>query len=186
MSISLAQQLVASEEWGYDVVYLPEVKHHTYTQNSLRCTPCPEQTGLRQHRKRLLRGRKKEKLRRRRVWYLTFDTNWSLLVHAVTRRMDVVVKRTSFHDSHLHWTLGIAQLVQCPTEMPGASLTQVQVPGRARDFSLPESTFCADSLTVSIQAPCAVTCINICAHVKNLKHLQPYNCLDTEKYCKCW
>ena len=167
MSISLAQQLVASEEWVYDDVYLPEVKHHTYTQKSLRCTPCPEQTGLRQHRQRLRRGRKKEKSGRRRLWYLTFDTCWSLLVHAVTRRMDVVVKHTSFQDSHLHWKLGIAQLVECPTEKPGASLTQVQVPRTARDYSLPESTFRADSYSVHTGPMCSYMHQHLCARQKS-------------------
>ena len=38
------------------------------------------------------------------------------------------------------------------------------------------------SLTVSVQPPCAIACINICAHVKNPKHWQPYHCLDERKY----
>ena len=46
-------------------------------------------------------------------------------------------------------------------------LMQVRVPGAARDFFLPESTLSADSLTVSIQPQCAVTCINVHAHIKN-------------------
>ena len=47
----------------------------------------------------------------------------------------------------------------------GAILTRVRVPGATRDC-LPESAFSADSLTVSVQPPCAIACINICAHVK--------------------
>ena len=40
---------------------------------------------------------------------------------------------------------------------------------------LPELAFSAVSpLTVSVQPPCAIACINICAHVKNPKHWQPY------------
>ena len=31
---------------------------------------------------------------------------------------------------------------------------------------LPVSTFSADTLSVSVQPPCAVACISICAHVK--------------------
>ena len=38
-----------------------------------------------------------------------------------------------------------------------------------------ESTSSADSLTVSAQPPCAIVCINICAHVKNPKRWQPTN-----------
>ena len=49
-------------------------------------------------------------------------------------------------------------------------------------FFLPEPTFSADSLTVSVEASCAVACINICAHVKEPKHWQPYLCLDTRKH----
>ena len=47
---------------------------------------------------------------------------------------------------------------------------------------LPESTFSADSLTLSVQPSCAITRINICAHVEDPKHWQPYLCLDTRKY----
>ena len=63
-------------------------------------------------------------------------------------------------------------MVQRPTEKPGAILTRVPVPDSAKDF-LPETTSSADSLTVSVQPPCAMTCINICAHVKNPQHWQP-------------
>ena len=38
-------------------------------------------------------------------------------------------------------------------------------------------------LTVSVQPPCAIARINICAHVKNPKHWQPYHCLDLGKCC---
>ena len=31
---------------------------------------------------------------------------------------------------------------------------------------------------VSVQSPRAVACINICVHVINPKHGQPYHCLD--------
>ena len=51
---------------------------------------------------------------------------------------------------------------------------QIQVPGVARDFS-PLSTFSANSLTVSAQPQCAIACINICVHVKNPRHCQPYH-----------
>ena len=64
-------------------------------------------------------------------------------------------------------TLGawIAQLVECPTEKPGAILTQVRVPGATRDFSPSVNFQCR--LTVSIQPPCSLTRINICEHVTN-------------------
>ena len=50
-----------------------------------------------------------------------------------------------------------------------------------------QSTFSADSLTVSIQPLCAITCIKFCVHIKNPKHWQShtYQCLVTvtQLYC---
>ena len=41
----------------------------------------------------------------------------------------------------------------------------------------------ADSLTVSVQPPCAMACLNICAHVNDPKHWQQYyHCSETLKY----
>ena len=77
---------------------------------------------------------------------------------------------------------GIAQWVERPTENPDAILMQVRIPGVAFFFSFPQSAFSADFLTVSVQSPCAIACINFCAHVKNPKHWQPYFCLDARKY----
>ena len=54
--------------------------------------------------------------------------------------------------------VGVAQLVERQTEKPVAILTRVQVPVRQIIF-LPESASSADSLTVSVQPPCAVACI---------------------------
>ena len=70
--------------------------------------------------------------------------------------------------------VGIVQLVECPTEKPSAKLTRVRVPGAARDFFLTQLTFSADSLTVSVQPPCAITRINICAYVKCPKQWYAY------------
>ena len=55
------------------------------------------------------------------------------------------------------------------------------IPWCGKGFFVPESTFSADSLTVSAKPSCAVACINICAHVKDSKHWQPYLFLDTRK-----
>ena len=46
------------------------------------------------------------------------------------------------------WGRDVAQLVEHRTTTPP---TQVRFPGAARDFFLPESTFSADSLTVSVR-----------------------------------
>ena len=85
----------------------------------------------------------------------------------------------------VHYIAGIALLVERPTEKPGAILTRVRVPGAARDFFLPESATSADSLTVSLQPPCAIGCIstNFCARVKQF---QTVHCLDTQKHCTLW
>ena len=40
-----------------------------------------------------------------------------------------------------------------------------------RGTFLSESTSCADCLTVSVQPPCAIACINICAQVINFQAL---------------
>ena len=44
----------------------------------------------------------------------------------------------------------------------------------------------ANSLAVSVQLPCAIARINICAHVKKSKLWQPYHYLNTQKYCTRW
>ena len=49
-------------------------------------------------------------------------------------------------------------MVALPTKKPDEILTRVRVPGAASFFSLPESTFSADSLAVSVQPPFAITC----------------------------
>ena len=78
---------------------------------------------------------------------------------------------------------GIAQRVDHPTRKPGAILMCRFESQVWQGTFLPESASSADSLMGSAQPPCAIACINICAHVKNLKHWQPYHCLDTQKYC---
>ena len=55
-----------------------------------------------------------------------------------------------------------------------------------QEIFLPESNSSAASLTVSVKPPCAITYINICAHLKNPKNWQPYPCLDTGKYYTHW
>ena len=59
---------------------------------------------------------------------------------------------------------------------------QVRVHCAARDF-FSQSQLPGHSLTVFTQPPCAIACINICAHIKNPIHWQPYHYLDTWKYC---
>ena len=56
-------------------------------------------------------------------------------------------------------------------------------PRYSKGFFPQESSFSADSLTVSAQPHCAIAYINISVHVKSPKHRQPYHCLDTRKYC---
>ena len=80
---------------------------------------------------------------------------------------------------------GMVQLVERPTEKPGAILTRIRIPDSARFLCccccfLPESTQLQTPLKVSAQLPCAIACINICAHVTNPEHWLPYHCLDTQ------
>ena len=55
-----------------------------------------------------------------------------------------------------------AQLIERPVEKPGAIRMRVRVPGDARDFSPRVMASGADSLTVSVQPPCAITCLSVC------------------------
>ena len=68
----------------------------------------------------------------------------------------------------------LAQLVERPTEKPGAILPRVRALGEARDFS-------ASQLSVLLRCPCNRMHKHLCAHVKNHKHWQPHHCLDTPK-----
>ena len=101
-------------------------------------------------------------------------TTKSALAHFTHLRLDSKVSSRP-----LNSRVAVAQSVERRSDTP---LTQVQLPGAARDF-LPESTFSAHSLTVSAQPSCAAACTNISAHVKDPKHWQPYHCLETGKYC---
>ena len=75
----------------------------------------------------------------------------------------------------------MAQLVECPTEKPGAILMWVLVPGAARDFSPRVNNQCRLSV-LSIQPPCEIACINICVHIKNPECWQPYLPLFVKYY----
>ena len=57
----------------------------------------------------------------------------------------------------------VAQSVEHRT---GTLPTQNRFPGVARDFS-PRVNFQCRLLRVSVHPPCAIACINICAHVKD-------------------
>ena len=63
----------------------------------------------------------------------------------------------------------IGQLVERRTGKPGAILTPGRFPSAARDFSPGVNFLCRLSFGVRA-APCAVECINICAHVNNPEH----------------
>ena len=75
---------------------------------------------------------------------------------------------------------GIAQLVERPTEKPGAVPTRVRVPGEVKDFS-PRVSFQCRLLRCPYSPPCAIACINICTLVKNSTHWQPYHCFGHTK-----
>ena len=86
------------------------------------------------------------------------------------------------------WDGDIAQLLEHRT---GTPLTQVRFPGAARFvclfvFSLPESTFSADSLTWVRTPPCAIACNNICAHLKDpVVHVRVRWIVETLKHPAC-
>ena len=66
----------------------------------------------------------------------------------------------------------IAQLAERPTGKPKCNTDAGSSPRCGKGF-FSQSTFSADPITVSVQPPCAIACINSCAHVKNPKHRQP-------------
>ena len=66
----------------------------------------------------------------------------------------------------------------------GTILTRLRFPSATRNFS--PSHLLVQTLTVLVQPLRAITCTNICAHVKTPKHWQPYHCFDTQKYYTHW
>ena len=77
----------------------------------------------------------------------------------------------------------VAQLVQLRTDTP---LTQVRVPGAKGDFFSPRVNFrCRLSYGVRTP-PCAIACIYICAHVKDLVvHVRVRWIVETLKHSAC-
>ena len=71
-------------------------------------------------------------------------------------------------------------LVERPTVKSGAVNARSTSPAW-RGIFLPESTFSADSLTVSVQPLSAIACLDTCAHVQNPKHWQPYTIVWTHE-----
>ena len=54
-------------------------------------------------------------------------------------------------------------------QMEAAKSNVSSTPPKGKGF-FSQSTFIADSLSVFMQPPCTITCINICVHIKNPKH----------------
>ena len=54
-------------------------------------------------------------------------------------------------------------------QVEAAKSSVSSTPPRGKGF-FSQSTFIADSLSVFMQSPCTITCINICVHIKNPKH----------------
>ena len=76
----------------------------------------------------------------------------------------------------------VAQLVGLRT---GTPLTQVRFSGAARDFSPRVNFQCRLSYSVRTP-PCATTCINICAHVKDpVVHVRVRWTMETLKHPAC-
>ena len=75
---------------------------------------------------------------------------------------------------------GIAQLVDRRTEQPCAILTRVRVPGVAKGVFSQSRRSMQTLLRCPYGPVFNLACINICAHVQNLKQWQPYHCFDTQ------
>ena len=84
--------------------------------------------------------------------------------------------------SSRHLCRDVAQLVKHRT---GTLLTQVRIPGAARDFFPRVSFQCRLSYGVRTP-PCARACINICAHVRDLVvHVRVWWIMETVKHPAC-
>ena len=88
--------------------------------------------------------------------------------------------------------MGIAQLVQGPTEKSGAILMLVQIPHwlfSQSQSQLPVQTLVlvCTVITVSVQHLCAIACINTCAHIKIPSTATgSHTIVWTGKYCTHW
>ena len=90
---------------------------------------------------------------------------------------------TVCHSSFSTSRAGMAQLVKHQAKKPGTVLTQVRFLSAASGFS--PGVDCQRRLSYGVhQPPCAVTCTDIYAHIKNHEHWQPSHCLDAQKYCR--
>ena len=86
-----------------------------------------------------------------------------------------------FVERKAHWGGNIAQLVRALDRH--AAYTGLF--GAARDFS-PESAFSADSLMCVRTPLCAITCFNICAHIKDhVVHVRVWWIMETLKHPAC-
>ena len=63
------------------------------------------------------------------------------------------------------WGGGRGDVAQFVERRTGTVLTQIRFPGAARNFSPRDNFQCRLSYGVR-KPPCAIACINICAHVK--------------------
>ena len=74
---------------------------------------------------------------------------------------------------------GTAQLVERRNDKPGAVLARVGFLGAEKGYFSKSQFSSAGYLKLSVQPSWAMAPSNICAHVKNPKHWQPYHCSDT-------
>ena len=89
---------------------------------------------------------------------------------------------TASQRRRLVWVGDVAQLVQRRT---GTPLAQVRLPGAAGDFSPRVNFRCRLSYAVRTP-PCAITCINICAHVRDpVVHVRVWWIMETLKHPPC-
>ena len=106
------------------------------------------------------------------------------LMERPTKKPGIMLMQTWVSDAAIS-EAKIAQLVEHPTEKLGIMLMQIWVLDAPRDFSPRVSVQCRHFCC--LYSPlCAVACIDICVHVKNPKHWQPYHFLDTWRYCTHW
>ena len=103
------------------------------------------------------------------LWWMLFASfhTWNSI-----RKIHVFKKKKKFQAKQMGWRCN-----SVGTASDRHAAEAGSIPGAARDFSPGVNRKCRISYGV-----CAITCTNICEHVKDPKHWQPYHCLNTRKY----
>ena len=120
--------------------------------------------------------------------YRVYNTrSWSqcACIKCTTQDHDLSVHVSSVHKDHIRLRSGNSAVGWASNRKARGSTNVGSSPLCGKRF-FSQSHLPVETLTVSVQPPIAIACINIWAHVTNPKQWQPYHCLDTGKYHTHW